>query len=378
MCSGVCCRLSLTSRGELSVLRTAFSVQKRQRREAGRLRTGQLRTGQLRTGQRKPASPRDSRQWLESFPEEIFREEEHVGGTFGEAAHEVGIPFFAVGDVDADFISVRDERSLQIAANAVEHLKFETGGVDSLSAGEVLCCLDHGGVVGGDAMKDATFQQGPGESDEVAVDVFLIGEGEVGRFLISAFAETDTDAIAEQGRHVGRAASQVGLNDDADVAAVGGFGVKGADQVDGGLGVSGTFHIDAHEGIGLNGVVDEAGDGFRSEFRAEVHAHLSQLEADIGVEPGLGQRVEDPVIALSCLAGLVGNGDVFAEAVEGDGEALGAEDGGGAEAVLNTEAGDKAGGHAPPKSGGFGEPAHAGILREGDECRTQEGHFIPA
>src|SRR5690606_16099628 len=53
--------------------------------------------------------------------------EEHVGGAFGEAAHEVGVPGVAERDVDADFVAVGDEALLDVPPYAVEHLELERG-----------------------------------------------------------------------------------------------------------------------------------------------------------------------------------------------------------------------------------------------------------
>ena len=115
-------------------------------------------------------------------------------------------------------------------------------------------------------------------------------------------------------------------------------------------------------------MIDKAGYGLEGQVRAQVHAHLSEFKADVGVEPGLGKRIEDPVITLGRLVGPIGSGDVFAEAVEGDSNALGAQDGGGAEGVLDTKAGDKAGRQAAAEGGRLGETAQVGVLREPDEC----------
>src|SRR6266481_10051884 len=86
--------------------------------------------------------------------EEVFGQEEEVGGAFGEAAHEVGVPLGAEGDVDAHAVAFVGEAALEIAAYAVEHLKLEGMLVDLVLVDEVAHLVDDGLVVGGDATED--------------------------------------------------------------------------------------------------------------------------------------------------------------------------------------------------------------------------------
>ena len=86
--------------------------------------------------------------------EEVFGEEEDVGGALGEAAHEVGVPLGAEGDVDADAIAFGGEAALEVAADAVEHLELEGVLVDLVLVDEVAHLVDDGLVVGGDAAED--------------------------------------------------------------------------------------------------------------------------------------------------------------------------------------------------------------------------------
>ncbi len=90
--------------------------------------------------------------------QQAFGYEEGVGGALGEAAHEVGIPFSSEGDVDTCVETFTDEGSLQVAANAVEHLEFEGFGVDAVFPHEFLRGGDHRFVVGGDAVVGAAGQ----------------------------------------------------------------------------------------------------------------------------------------------------------------------------------------------------------------------------
>jgi hypothetical protein len=65
------------------------------------------------------------RENVRSVLEEVFDEEEDVGGAFGKAAHDVGVPLRAEGDVDADTVALGGELALEVAADAVEHLELE-------------------------------------------------------------------------------------------------------------------------------------------------------------------------------------------------------------------------------------------------------------
>ena len=123
-------------------------------------------------------------------------------------------------------------------------------------------------------------------------------------------------------------------------------------------------------------MVDQRGDDGGGVIEAEVHAHLGELEADVGVELVLGNGIEEPVVDLGGLVRLAWIGDVFAKAVEGDGEALRVEVGGGGESVLDTKAGDKARRHAAAEAGLLSKTAKGCVTRETDEGRTQQGHFV--
>src|SRR5277367_1783540 len=78
--------------------------------------------------------------------EEVFGEEENVGGAFGEAAHEVGIPLRAEGDIDTDAVALGGEATLEVAADTVEHLEFKGVLVDFVLVDEVAHLVDDGFV----------------------------------------------------------------------------------------------------------------------------------------------------------------------------------------------------------------------------------------
>jgi len=85
-----------------------------------------------------------------SAAEEIFQDEKGVGGAFGEAAHEIGIPGIAIGDVEAEAVAAGDEHALEIATDAVQHLKFERRRGAVVAGGVLDDDVDHAGIVGGD------------------------------------------------------------------------------------------------------------------------------------------------------------------------------------------------------------------------------------
>jgi len=127
--------------------------------------------------------------------EEVFGQEEDVGWSLGEAAHEVGVPLCAEGDVDADAETFGDEGALEVAADAVEHLELEGGFVEAGGGDEVSHVVDDGVVVGGYAAEDSAGDELAHELNVVGVDVGLGGECQVGGLFVSALAETDADAL---------------------------------------------------------------------------------------------------------------------------------------------------------------------------------------
>ena len=54
---------------------------------------------------------------------QVSQQEPDVGRPFGQPAHEVAVPVFAVGQVDADPVPLPQQPFLQIMADAVEQLE---------------------------------------------------------------------------------------------------------------------------------------------------------------------------------------------------------------------------------------------------------------
>ena len=140
--------------------------------------------------------------WFALVLEEVFGEEEHVGGALGEAAHEVWVPLRAEGDVDADAVALGGEAALKVAANAVQHLELEGMLVDFVVVDEGAHLVDDGLVVGGDAAEDApavlrivVSDHALHQVDVVCIDVGLGGEGDIGTFFVSSLAETNANSL---------------------------------------------------------------------------------------------------------------------------------------------------------------------------------------
>ena len=68
---------------------------------------------------------REGRRRKQLLPEEIRHKEPDVRRAFRKAAHEVGIPLRAKWNVNAHGVTFFHESFLQVAADAVEHLKFD-------------------------------------------------------------------------------------------------------------------------------------------------------------------------------------------------------------------------------------------------------------
>jgi len=107
--------------------------------------------------------------------EEVLGEEEDVGGTFCEAAHEVGVPLRTEGNVDADAEALRGELALEVAADAVEHLELEGGFGNVVLGDEAGEFVNDGFVVGGDAAEDGAAKLWVHVADEVLHQLDVVG-----------------------------------------------------------------------------------------------------------------------------------------------------------------------------------------------------------
>ena len=244
------------------------------------------------------------------------------------------------------------------------------------------CCatnvaeLVHDGfVVGGDAAEDRTGDDALHQLDVVGVDVGLGGEGDLGGFLVGAFAEADADALGEEAFYIIFGAKEVGLEDGADGAGV--LLVEALGELEGGLGVLGAFHVDADEAADVGGVGDHVGDDAFGEGgafggAADVHADLGELDGDVGAEAAGLDGVEELVVDGGAGFGVGDVEDGFAEGVEGDVDAFGVELGGGGDGLVDGHAGDEAAGDAAADGGALRERAEGLVGGETNEERTKQ------
>lgn len=59
------------------------------------------------------------------FLEQVSDKEEDIRGALGQSPHEIRIPLTAKGDVHPDIVSLPRQLLLEIAPDAIDHLKFE-------------------------------------------------------------------------------------------------------------------------------------------------------------------------------------------------------------------------------------------------------------
>ena len=103
--------------------------------------------------------------------------EANIGGPFGDASREVGVPVFAVRDVSTNREAIGCQSFLQIAANPVEHLKLVTVFGDLVFFDVNLTVFDNALVVRGDAGVIAKLEVAVQQTAELHVYGVLVGEG---------------------------------------------------------------------------------------------------------------------------------------------------------------------------------------------------------
>jgi hypothetical protein len=287
---------------------------------------------------------------MELVFEEVLGQKDDVRGAFGQTAHEVGIPLGTKGKVDADPEALGSEAALEVATDAVQHLKLEGRFVDVVLANEGSHLLNDGFVVGGYTAENALASRWIGEGDYalheldiVGVDVRLRGKGDCGAFFVGSLAEADADVFVEETLGVGFGAEEIGLEDGA-------YGSRelygeALGHGDGGFGIGRAFHVDADEGLDVGGVLDHLAYDAFGEGGIEVHANLGELDADVGVEAAGVDGVEKLVIDISRFPAFSFGSDGFAEGVEGDSDAFFVDSLAGGERLFYGHAGYEAPGH---------------------------------
>src|SRR5260370_15109536 len=123
--------------------------------------------------------------------------ETEVCGTFGEAAHKVGEPVLAVGNVDADAIAILDEPALQIGAHPVQHLKLEIVFGNLLRRGMANGRRNRARVVRGDTVIKTAGEKRLHQADEVGIDIDFPPIRNIFWLLVLALAKTDAAAIRQ-------------------------------------------------------------------------------------------------------------------------------------------------------------------------------------
>lgn len=220
---------------------------------------------------------------------EVAEDEEKVGGPFGQAAHEVGVPGVAVRDVEAKAVAGGDEHALEVAADAIEHLEFEGGRAAAGAGGVFEDDVDHAGVVGGEGWVFALVEQEAGEAGVAGVDVVFPGPGDGGGLFVGALAEPDGDAEGVEAAEIVVRAVEIGLEDGAK-AVVG--GVKVLDDAEGGSDVLAGLHVDFDAGLDGAGLEEDGLDIGAAEGIGDIESELGELDGDGGAEGGAGDGVE--------------------------------------------------------------------------------------
>lgn len=305
---------------------------------------------------------------------EVAQDEEEIGGPLGEAAHEVGVPGVAVGDVEAEAVAGGDEHALQVAADAVEHLKLEGGGAASGAGGMFDDDVDHAGVVGGEGGVLALVEHETGEAGVAGVDVAFSGPCDGVGFLVCALAEADGDAEGVKAAEVVVGAVEVGLEDGAKTVV---GGVEVFDDAKGGVDVLAGLHVDFDAGADGAGLEEDGFDVGAAEGVRDVKAELSELDGDGGVQGRAGDGVEGILDAGAGGFGFFTGCDVLAKVIEGGQNAFLLEAEGDGDDVFEAAAGDEAAGEAGGGGGSFHPPPEGAAAGEEEKRFSQHTGLIP-
>ena len=147
------------------------------------------------------------------------------------------------------------------------------------------------------------------------MDVALIREGDVLRFLVRTFAEPHTGAELDHVVHVRRGAPEVGLQHDADRVAE--FRIEDVlEQLERPGGIARLLHVDAHERLMLLCPADDGAHVVDAQLLVDVEPHLRKLDGDIGVGLGGVNAVEQIEIGATGAPGFLDMQDGFPEEIE--------------------------------------------------------------
>jgi hypothetical protein len=140
-----------------------------------------------------------------------------------------------------------------------------------------------------------------------------------------------------------------------------------AHDLQGAVGVGGGLHVDAHEdAVPRPGRHDRREDG-QALLDAEVEAHLGELEADVGVEAGVGDALDGLYVrgGPEVRGGAVVH--ALAEHVERGAGSRGIEGTHGDNGVLERGAGDEAEGHASQEGRGERQASDPATVAQPEE-----------
>src|SRR5882672_7149608 len=121
--------------------------------------------------------------------EKITREKHNIGRTLSQPPHEIRIPRLAKRNVEPQTITFGNQTALQVAPDAVKHLKFKALPRDIAGAHKPFGLGDYFFVMSGNCRISAIHQQNSHQVQEVAVDGGLSLERDFGRLEIGPLAE---------------------------------------------------------------------------------------------------------------------------------------------------------------------------------------------
>src|SRR5260221_1276979 len=245
--------------------------------------------------------------------EGVAGDEDQIGRALGHATRQVGVPLCAVGNVDAHVVALLRELLLQVAADAVQHLKLEARLGDAMRGGEAARVRDQALVVRGDGGIRAALQQREHQLAVRRVHVGLARVGNRGRFQVRALHQAHACLACDQRLNVLRRAIEHRLDYRAHVVVV---VVQLRDDLEGRLRVVGAFHVYPHEDVELAGTLQHAHEVGARLRRADIQPKRRQLDRDVGISRAGGDTVEDLDVVRGGRARLCAVGDILAEMIE--------------------------------------------------------------
>jgi hypothetical protein len=285
--------------------------------------------------------------------EKILGQEQNIRWPLRQTPHKVGIPLGAERDINPHAPAILYQTLLQVAPYAVQHLKLEGVMRDRLARGESFGLVNDGFIVGREAVVDAALHQSLHQFDVVAIDLGLLLEGNLRRFLVRSLAEAYAYPFGQQLCDVSLGAPHVRLYYCSHTAFISRNTVQFVNEVESSLGVGRSFHVDANKILGRHagGFGDQSADDVVGHFFIHVEAHVGELKADIRIEFVGGNFVEQFVVKVGAGAGFVSIRNVLAQIVDRDSSSKLIYRGSSANRIGDVVAGDEASGIAPAKAG---------------------------